>query len=300
MSSWTRCGLLSSRRATLAAALTTLLLASAANPSAASATPRDARLRHVHTWAFAIGDGDLAGNLAVRYAPYDLIVFDGVEARASQIRALRRAGKIVLGYLDVGTIERGRPWFRRARAYRLDYWPDWGEWYANTNARGYRALIAQTVAPSLLSKGFDGLFLDNTDMVETHPRQKRGLRALVAALAGLTHRHGALLFAQNGEDSIGPLLKYYDGWNREDVTSTYDFSRKRYVRQPPSDVRDATTALRRMAGKGLLPLSTDYTAANDSASAANSVANACAAGAIPFVSDIELTRIPPIAPRCPG
>jgi polysaccharide biosynthesis protein PelA len=227
-------------------------------------------------------------------------VFDGVEARATQIRALRRAGKIVLGYLDIGTIERGRPWFRGARPYRLDYWPDWGEWYANTKARGYRTLIAHTVAPSLLNKGFDGLFLDNTDMVESHPRQKPGMRALVAALARLTHRRRALLFAQNGEDSIGPLVKYYDGWNREDVTSTYVFSRRQYVRQPPADVHAATAALRQMAAKGLLVLSTDYTAANDSAGAATAIANACTAGAVPFVSDIELTRIPAVAPRCPG
>jgi hypothetical protein len=82
-------------------------------------------------------------------------------------------------------------------------------------------LIAGKVARSLLRKHFDGLFLDNTDMIETHPRRARGMRVLVAPLARLVHARGDVLFTQNGEDSIGPTLRFYDGWNREDVTSTF-------------------------------------------------------------------------------
>ena len=37
---------------------------------------------------------------------------------------------------------------------------------------------------------------------------------------------------------------------------------------------------------------TDYTAAGDESAAQEAVGNACAAGALPFVSDIELTRLP--------
>jgi hypothetical protein len=64
MSSWTRCERLSRSLAALAVLLIALLLAS--TPGAATATARNPRLGHVHTWAFAIGDGDLAGNLAAR------------------------------------------------------------------------------------------------------------------------------------------------------------------------------------------------------------------------------------------
>ena len=170
------------------------------------------------------------------YAGYDLVVLDGQEASARQVRALRAAGKVVLAYLDVGTIERGRPWFAAARPYRLNYWPDWGEWYANVSAPGFRRLMANRVAPSMLRKGFSGLFLDNTDMIETHARQTRGMRVLVRSLAHLVHSGHRFLFAQNGEDSIGPLLPYYDGWNREDVSATYDFSRHRYIRQGAGEV----------------------------------------------------------------
>ncbi len=274
------------------------LLVALALAGVASAAPRNGRLRSVHTWAFAIGDGDLTGNLVSRYAAYDLLVLDGQEASPGQVRALRHAGKIVLAYLDVGTIERGRPWYRAASRFRLNYWPDWGEWYADVAAPGFRKLIAGTVGPSTLHKGFDGLFLDNTDMIETHPRQTAGMRTLVRRLARLVHGQGKLLFAQNGEDTIGPLLPYYDGWNREDVSATYDFGAHRYVRQPNGEVAAADRALRRIARAGLLTLSTDYTAAGDAAAATAAIRNACSAGALPFVSDIDLMRVPAVPARC--
>src|SRR5690242_14505305 len=155
----------------LLAAFALLLVAAAP----AAAAPRDPRLADVHSWAFAIGTGDLDGDVATRYAPFDLVVVDGEEVTAGQVAALHARGKVVLGYLSVGTIEKGRFWFARAKRYRLELWDDWGEWYADTSKRGYRSLITRTVAPRLRAKKLDGLFLDNVDMVETHPRQRAGM-----------------------------------------------------------------------------------------------------------------------------
>ena len=60
----------------------------------------------------------------------------------------------------------------------------------------------------------------------------------------------------------------------------------------------AQAALTRISAAGLLVTATDYTA-GDSAAQAESVANACAAGAIPFVGDIALRRLPAQPLRCP-
>ena len=107
-----------------------------------------------------------------------------------------------------------------------------------------------------------------------------------------------LLFAQNGESSIGPLLRFYDGWNREDVSWTYSFKRRRYARRPASETARAQAALRRIAAAGLLVTASDYTAAGDLGAEQESVANACAAGAVPFVSDIDLRRLPSAPLTC--
>jgi hypothetical protein len=63
-------------------------------------------------------------------------------------------------------------------------------------------------------------------------------------------------------------------------------------------VTSAQTALRRIAAAGLLVTATDYLPAGDDADTAGAVRNACAAGALPFVSDIQLTRVPAEPLRC--
>jgi endo-alpha-1,4-polygalactosaminidase (GH114 family) len=151
----------------------------------------------------------------------------------------------------------------------------------------------------LKNKRFDGLFLDNTDMVETHPRRKPGMRRLVKSLAKTTHAKHRLLFAQNGDETVKPLLRYLDGWNREDVSFTYDFDARRYEAQPPSATTRAQKALERIAAAGLLVTATDYVAAGDDSATDTARENACAAGALPFVSDINLTRLPPDPLACP-
>jgi len=270
----------------------------ASSASSIDVARRDARLAHVRTWSFAVGDGALSGSLQARYAPFDLVVLDGEAASAAQVASLRGRGTIVLAYLSVGTIERYRSWYVAAAPYKLDYWADWGEWYADTSRAGYRDLIAGRVAPAELAKGFDGLFLDNTDMIADHPRQRDGMIRLVHALAKLVHRRHDFLFAQNGEDTVGPLLRDLDGWNREDVTATYDFDRHAYVRVSTDDRRNAQEALRAIARAGLLVTATDYTRAGDAAAISASVRNACLAGALPYVSDINLRRVPARAYRC--
>ena len=275
-------------------ALTCLLLMAlpslAAPAHAAAVHPK---LLPVRSFAFGLGSGNLDGDVNARFAPFDLVVLDGEEARGAQIRELRARGKVVLAYLSIGTIEKGRSWYRRAKPFRLrDRFEEFDESYAATSKRGFRRLIARSVAPRMLAKGFDGLFLDNTDMIAAHPRQARGMRALIGGLGRLVHPGGRLLFAQNGDEVIGPSLHHLDGWNREDVSSTYDFDSRRYRRVGARETAAAQATLRRIARRGLLVTTSDYTRAGDAAATAVSVRNSCAAGALPFVTNIAITRIP--------
>ena len=272
------------------------LLCLAANP--VSAAPSDPRLQGVKTWAFAIGDGMLEGDVAARFAGYDLVIVDGEGVQPAQVAALHQNGSLVLSYLSVGTIENWRWWYPLVKKFRLDYWGDWGEWYADTSKDGYRNVIVQKVVPWMLKKGVDGLFLDNTDMIETHSRQKAGMRTLVKRLSNLVHPRGKLLFTQNGEDSIGPTLIYFDGWNREDVSWTYDFDTGEYHQQAPEDIAYAQNALQTISAAGLLVTATDYVDDGNTAAEALCLQNACAAGALSFISDIDLTRLPAAPLTC--
>jgi len=270
-----------------------LVLAVSSEAGFAAKSGRETRLAAARSFAFAIGDGTLKGNLSRRYGRFDLVVVDGESTTAAEVATIQRAsGGLVLAYLDVGTIEDYRGWYNAAKPFRLDYWGDWGEWYANVNAGGFRALMLERVAPGMLSKSFDGLFLDNTDMTETHPAQKPGMRALVAGLSRLAHARGKLLFAQNGAGVNWPLRRLYDGMNFEDVSFSYDFDRRVYIRQGARDVARAQRNIRRYLSAGLKVTATDYLVARRAKETRIAVRNACSAGALPYVSDINLSRIP--------
>ncbi len=261
------------------------------------------------SFAFAIGDGNLAGDadrVAARLGKFGLVVVDGEEASRAEVAAVRARGTLVMGYLSVGTIEKWRSWYPRVKRFRLGANADWkDEWYADVSRAGLRRELGERIAPKILAKGFDGLFLDNVDMIETrnHRPQRAGMRELVLSLSDLARSDGRLLFAQNGLWGLRKLdlLDALDGWNREDVTWTYDFDRRRYVPNPARERRAALAELRDLAGRGLIVTSTDYTAAGDEDAVREAVENACDAGALPYVGDIGLSarRLPDPPLTCP-
>ncbi len=154
--------------------LTLAVLAIVLWASEADGAPRDPRLAGVEEFAFALGiDVDSDAEVA-RLAPYDLVIVDGELTAAGRVAQLRAGGSIVLGYLSVGTIEPFRSWYRMLKPFRLpDRFEEFDEDYARVSAKGFRRAIAARIAPKLLGKGFDGLFLDNVDMVEGHPSSAR-------------------------------------------------------------------------------------------------------------------------------
>jgi uncharacterized protein (TIGR01370 family) len=285
---------------------------------ARSQAPASADAPTASNFAFAIGNGTLKGDNAAlqdRYHGFDLVIVDGEEATAAQIDAIQGTGATVLAYLSVGTIESWRSWYRKLKRFRLSAWRDWrDEWFADTSKGKYRRRVVSVARERILAKGFDGLFLDNVDMVEVrrHRKQRAGMARLVAALRELVDAEGGYLFAQNGaagvltgypNQGVGPLGAFLDGWNREDVTFTWDFDRHRYKRVPAPDHETAIEELEAVAGLGLLTTATDYVDLADGSAAQEcaAVANATSAGALPYVSNIGLTvtAVEANPPTCP-
>lgn len=265
----------------------------AAEPSAL----RRPELAAVGSFALALGVDPLDDAAIERLGAYDLVVVDGGSTEPEQVAALQERGTLVLGYLSAGTVEPYRPWYATARdeGWLLDEWEDWDEWYAEVAEPGLRDLLV-TEARRELDQGFDGLFLDNTDMVASHPDQVDGMVALVAALDAEVG--DGLLFAQNGDDTVGAIADHLDGWNREDVTATYDFDAEAYAEVDQADGAAARATLRRLRADGLLVTATDYTARADDPLAGVATDRACRAGALPFTSDIGLTRIASTPTTC--
>ena len=248
-----------------------------AGEPAAAAVDVHPDLVGVESFALALGD-DLEGDVVGRLSPYDLVVVDGEYIEAADVAALQAGGAVVLAYLSVGTIESYRWWYQDAKPFRMELWDDWGEWYADVNRAGFRRLIIDEVAPSILTKGVDGLFLDNVDMIETHPDHTKRMRSLVRQLSDLVDADGGLLFAQNGADIMGPMLRFLDGWNQEDVSFTYDWDDDRYRAVPLDERTERLRAIRQIGRKGNLVTSTDYMRAGAASKIDRAVTRSCANG----------------------
>lgn len=69
----------------------------------------DPRLAAAESWAFAIGNGNLAGGPAAvgdRLERFDVVVVDGEDATPVEVAELHDRDVAVLAYLSVGTIEK--------------------------------------------------------------------------------------------------------------------------------------------------------------------------------------------------
>jgi hypothetical protein len=91
---------------------------------------------------------------------------------------------------------------------------------------------------------------------------------------------------------VEPLVQHFDGWNREDVTWTFDFDRRRYVPNSAGDRNAALDELESIGAHGLVTMATDYVdlADADLEPECEAVAYAAGAGALPYVADIGLTK----------
>lgn len=273
--------------------------ARAADPSpVASPAVAKAELLGAKTFSLAIG-ADLTKRDLARLKARDVVVIDGELVKRSQVKALQVRGVIVLGYLSVGSAESWRGWFPLLKDHRLGPVPGWpGERFTNLTKPEARAALTDKIAPQLLAKGIDGLFLDNLDVAEAVPAQLDATVQTLGQLSALARGRGKLVMAQNTDSRITRMLPYLDAWNREDPTGTYDFTRKKYVPTDATGRRIARQTIRQVRAAGLLVTTTDYFASANAPGARRAARIACELGAVPFIGEITLSRVAAKPERC--
>jgi hypothetical protein len=99
-------------------------------------------------------------------------------------------------------------------------------------------------------RGFDGLFLDNVDMIENHPHQRRGMYRLVRNLSRRVHAAGKLLFRAKRRRGDPPVASSLDGWNREDVTLGDVSKAAAMPSRPPEETARALAGWPRLPHRG--------------------------------------------------
>lgn len=150
---------------------------------------------------------------------FDLLILDPDAYTAADFTRLRRQGKIVLGYLNLGEVEAFR-WYapRVPESWLLGPNPDWPEHrFVNVKKKGWRKLVTQQIVPRIFQKGAQGLFLDSVDLAS--PARQPELQSAMVKLIRQLHRRfpDKLLIINNGQFLLPRVATAVSGLAAENV-----------------------------------------------------------------------------------
>jgi len=163
----------------------------------------------ISSWAYQLQGyaGDRLDQVAA--GPYQLAVVDLARDanadyfRPEEIREVRRTGKRVLAYFEIGSIEDFRPEYPALRRDAGDVianeWDDWpGEYFVRYWDERWWERVLRARVDQALRAGFDGVYLDTPlayEQIDLGYAQGRDREALGAAMAALIVRISA--YAKN-------------------------------------------------------------------------------------------------------
>ncbi|GAB5534184.1 MAG: hypothetical protein Rubg2KO_04330 [Rubricoccaceae bacterium] len=165
-----------------------------------------------------------------------LVILDPDPYSAADIAELRGDGVLTLGYLNIGEAETFR-WFYEDvdPAWILGDNPMWpGHQFIDAREEGWQDLIVDRVATEIISKEFDGLFLDMADVASpgAHPETRDGIESVIRRLRAAFPTH--LLVMNRGLFLLNEVETALDGLVVEGVFAHHDLQTGAYARTPPA------------------------------------------------------------------
>lgn len=231
---------------------------------------------------------------------YDLLVLEPDHARS--IEPLRNTSSILLGYVSLGEVHRSRPYFTMLQARDVFFeanpnWPD--ALFADLRKPAWRQALLDDIIPAILSKGYNGIFIDTTDNAEAmelaDPLGNHGMvqAAIDIIIAVRTRFPGIKIMLNRGYAALPAVAPHIDYALGEAMASRWSFSTKRYEHLSNSDWEWQANKLR--AAKAINPslalMTLDYWDPRDTATLRTLYANERTAGFLPYVSTLQLDKL---------
>ncbi len=189
---------------------------------------------------------------------YNEVVIDASYYTKDQITYLHKNGVKVYSYLNIGSIESFRSYYKNFSSITLgnyDNWPD-EKWIDVSNAK-WQSYIVNVLAKQLKDKGVDGFFLDNLDVYSQYGMDPifNGIRTI---LKDLNDKYKSPIIVNGGYEffikAISKKIKVNTlvyGINTESVYTTVNFSKNTFVVNPSTDRNYAIEYLNDLKSKGL-------------------------------------------------
>lgn len=233
---------------------------------------------------------------------YDLLVFES--DRHPPLAPLRRRDKKLLGYLSIGEVHEGRPYFEAIRSQGLlvtrnESWA--GAHMVDVRDARWRDRVVHALVPQVLRAGFTGVFLDTADspihLEREQPTTYAGMTAATAELVLAIRRSfpDIAIMLNRGYEILEQVGGAIDMALGESVYADYDAETRRYRLVEPATYQLQVSWLKAAKARNpkLAVYSLDYWDPADTGGIARIYAEQRHNGFIPYVATVELDRIVP-------
>ena len=159
---------------------------------------------------------------------YKLVVIDFQEFTKADVDKLHAKGIKVYTYLNIGSIENWRTYWKTYKKYALSNYDGWpGEKWIDVSKTDWQKFITGTLAPKLNKMGADGYFIDNADVYFHYKRDGiyKGLQTILRTV----HSYGKPVLINGGDNFVTKAMKdnsylnLFDGVNQEEVFTTNSY-----------------------------------------------------------------------------
>jgi len=239
-------------------------------------------------------------NPSKEFKPYQLLVLDNTSH--INLNLFKRKHKILLGYISLGEVENIRSYYDQSKkdGYLLDENKNWpGSFYVDVRNPKWTKLVISKVIPSILSQGFDGIFIDtidNSEYLETsNPKKYKNMQLAAINLLIMIRMNfpHMKIMINRGYSLLPDVAKYIDYVLAESLMTDISFKDKSYKKRPEKVYLATIKKLRELQdiNPKLLLFSLDYWNPKDTEEIKEIYKTERENGFIPYVSTINLNKI---------
>ncbi|WP_212747554.1 endo alpha-1,4 polygalactosaminidase [Fodinibius saliphilus] len=161
---------------------------------------------------------------------YDLLIVEPDNYSKAAVDTLNTPDNTLLGYISLGEVNKFR-WYYPLMEEQgfIGINENWDSPYLNLADSTTRSILLDKVLPNIMTKGYDGLFLDTIDNVAPYTERSHLQPYMLEIIAGIKERYPKAVVVQNaGLFMLDRTHKYIDAVLIEDVATNYNFKRKDY------------------------------------------------------------------------
>jgi len=199
---------------------------------------------------------------------YRTIVIDAQGYSAKTIKKLRKTGHTVYSYINLGSVENYRDYYKDYEDVTLDVYENWeDERWVDVSQKKWQDFISGTLAKKLVKKGVDGFFVDNVDVYYMYHNDKifNGVTTILKNFKAL----GVDVVVNGGDTYVrqyvkrhGKLEKILNAVAQESVFTTIDWDNNNaFIEQDEGDNKYAKSYINFVSKHGgnvyLIEYSTD-------------------------------------------